>query len=206
MRRRVALLLMGLGAVAMTAGCAVQRVEYRNRPAYYKRMVDGPLPDREVLPDGTIVIYGTRDKHGVFTEAADDGDTPFNPREEMDDGSVRLYAFLPEHVVANTLECLRNEEYELLWDQMIAERTKLVYAERGQGLEEFSDFFAEHRVELAKMLNRMSFGLTANEIVVESVGQNVTRCRFAPDIAQQFKFKNVLMVNEGFGMKLMLIQ
>jgi hypothetical protein len=190
-----------LTAAAIFAGCEPYRIEYHKRPAYYRRMTDRPLDERVVLEDGTILVYNEADP---FDDSDDKGGAPFRIREKLDDGSVVLRAILPEHVLANTLECIRNSEYELLWDQMLSERTKLAYEEQNQGVEEFTAFFREHRRELARTLNRMLVGLTAHEVVVETAGDGVTVCRFWPQVAADFKFKHVSMVNEQ-GLKLLLI-
>ncbi|MDY7109540.1 MAG: hypothetical protein SYC29_12970 [Planctomycetota bacterium] len=201
MRVTIRTLLPILTVAALFAGCEPYRIEYHNRPAYYRRMTNRPLDERVVLEDGTILVYNEADP---FDESGDKGEAPFRIREELEDGTVVLRALLPEHVLANTLECIRNSEYELLWDQMLSERTKLAYEEQSQGVEEFAAFFREHRRELARTLNRMLVGLTAHEVVVESQGNGVTVCRFWPQVARDFKFKQVSLVNEQ-GLKLLLI-
>jgi hypothetical protein len=194
-------LLLSLCAAALLAGCKPYRIEYHRRPAYYQRVSDRPLSERVVLDDGTVIVYNDADP---FDESQDEEKKNFQIREELEDGSIVLRALLPEHVLANTLECIRNEEYELLWDQMLSERTKLAYADQGQGLEEFSAFFREHRREMARTLNRMLLGITVHEVVIENAGNGVTVCRFWPQVAKDFRFKKVSLVNE-YGLKLLLI-
>jgi hypothetical protein len=189
---------------AILAACEPYRIEYHRRPAYYDRMVDGPLPDRVVLDDGTILVYNADPddppKRGEDTEKAE-----FRMRQELPDGSIVLRSVLPEHVIANTLDCLRNEEYDLLWDQVLAERTKQAYAARGMGAEEFKEFCREYRIDLARMLNRMLLGMASHEVVFENVEPGVFECRFWPTTASLFKFKKVTMAQEEFQLKLVLI-
>ncbi len=191
-------------ACCLFAGCEPYRIEYHKRPAFYDRLVESPLDDRVVLDDGTVLIYQTR---GQEDQATSDGGEKkvFQIREELDDGSIVLRALMPEHVMANTLECLRTGEYELLWDQLLSERTKLAYAEQGQGCDEFAAFFQTHRRELAKTLNRMLLGIASHEVVIEDVAPGVTECRFWPQIARDLKFKKVTVVREDLGMKLLMI-
>ena len=87
---------------------------------------------------------------------------------------------------------------------MLSERTKLAYADQGQGQEEFSAFFREHRREMARTLNRMLLGITVHEVVIENAGNGVTVCRFWPQVAKDFRFRKVSLVNE-YGLKLLLI-
>jgi hypothetical protein len=208
--RRAAIGLVGVAAMLAGAGpltgCKPYRIEYHKRPAYYKRAADGELPDRVVLDDGTIIVYEEIGSKGgpALGNAGSTTDT-FKVREELEDGSVVLRALLPEHVVGNALVCLKNQEYELLWDQMISERTKMAYEAKGQGVEEFAAFFQKHRTELGKTLNRMLMGLATGETVVEPMGDGTIRCRFWPQVAQQFKFKHVTLAREEFGLRLVLI-
>jgi hypothetical protein len=200
-----------LGTLALPA-CAPYRIEYRNRPAYYGKLSDAPLPDRVVMPDGTVIVYQTGvGPPGGPADAGADGDGEskvFRIREQAEDGTERLHALMPEHVVAATLACLRSEEYELLWDQMIAQETKDAYAANGKGFEEFAAFFRAHRIELAKLLNRMLLGFMTYETVAEGAGDGVVVCRLHPKAAELFRFKRVLVVHEGpgKGMKLLVIE
>jgi hypothetical protein len=196
----------------VAAGCQPYRVEYRRRPPYYSRMVDEPLPERVEMEDGTVLVYTTDIQPATGSPdrrpaKANDDEKPkrFQMREEMEDGSIVLRAFLPEHVIVHALNCLRYEEYELLWDQMIAEQTKLAYEAEGKGYEEFAAFFRKHRLELAKMLNRMRLGMSTHETVVENV-DGVIECRFWPQVAVLFEFKTVKLVREGWGLKLLMIE
>lgn len=189
--------------VVVLTACQQYRVEYRSRPDYFSRMSDQPLADRVVLDDGTIILYNAKPGDDPLAEPVKR--RGFQLREDVEDGSVRLNAVLPEHVVANTLDCIRRQEYQLLWDQMLAERTKLTYAERGLGPEDFAEFCAEHRIELARMLNRMLLGFASYEVVVENVAPGTIECSFWPQVAQLFKFKTVTITNEGLQLKLMMI-
>ena len=200
----VALLVAVVTCWVGLAGCKPYRIEYHNRPAYYAKVADGPLPDQVTLDDGTVIVYGTHGKKGTYRERAESEET-FKVRERLEDGSVALRAVLPEHVLGNTLTCLQNEEYELLWDQLISERTKMAYAEQGQGVEEFAAFFKKHRNDLAKTLNRMLIGIATGETVVSQNDLGVLEVRFWPQVASQFTFKRVDVVREHPGMKLVLI-
>lgn len=190
-------------AAVLPAACEPYRVEYHTRPAFYRRVADGPLPDRVELEDGTVIVYRTRGE--PITGDPGGEAKPFQLREETEDGSVVLHALLPEHVIANTLDCIRHHEYELLWDQVLSERTKLAYAEQGQGVEEFTAFFKKHRIDLARTLNRMLLGMASNEVVIEDTRGGVTVCRFWPQVATLFKFKYVALVREEFQYRLLLI-
>ena len=63
-----------------------------------------------------------------------------------------------------------------------------------------------NRVDLAKTVNRMLWGLPRSEVVVENMPNGVIRCRFHPNIGRSFKFRTVDIVNESYGLRLLLIK
>jgi len=187
-------------------GCKEQRIEYHKRPSFYAKASLTKLPDRIVLDDGTIIVYVDSAGSSKLKKKTQNKAKPFLIREEMENGDIILRAVLPEHVLANTLTCLRNEEYELLWDQMLSVRTKNAYDREGMGVEEFAAFLAKRRIDLAKGVNRMLLGLPRNDVVSENLGNGVTRMRFHPNLAKLFRFKTVDIVSEGPGLKLLMIK
>ena len=202
MRWTVPLILAG--ATVLGAACEPYRIEYhRERPAYYDRYSSKPLPDRVELDDGTIVVYG-KDTDNVFQSDAESNQ--FKIRETDEEGNVTIRALLPAHVIANALTCLRNGEYELLWDQLIAEQTKMAYQDADEDYEAFERFCREHRVDLARTLNRMLLGIVHHEVAVEQRPDGIIECRFWPHVGAHFRFKTVEIAQEGFGLKLVMIR
>lgn len=203
------LVWVGLLAGALgLGGCEPYRVEYRPRPAFFaSAMGDEAPPDSVVADDGTVIVYKRREPEGALQRASrGDAGEPFKIREELEDGTIVLRALLPEHVLANTMTCLRFEEYELLWDQLLSERTKAAYAQEGQDVEAFAAFFRRRRHDLAATVNRMLHGLPRHEVVVDALGGGVTRLRFHPTTGALFKFRTVLLVSEGGGLRLLGIE
>jgi hypothetical protein len=209
-RNRIQRVVLSLGAVvacSVSAGCEPYRIEYIKRPEFHRQASRSSLPDREVLEDGTIIVnvYGTEDETELHRRANSSSEQ-FRIREETEGGRVTIRALLPEHVLANTLTCLQNEEYQLLWDQLISDRTKMAYAERGMTDTDFTTFFQSQRPELARTINRMMLGLPRQEVIAENLGQGVMQFRFQPHVARAFRFTRVQMISEGYGLKLLLIQ
>ncbi len=202
-RRPVALVVAvaGLGVVAAW-GCATYRIEYHRRPAFYRQAAMGELPDRVTLEDGTVIVFEEDGRTGGGGRVRE----PFQIRLVRDDGSIVLRCRMPEDVLVNTITCLHNEEYELLWEQMLSDRTKAAYEERLEGVEEFSAFFARNRRDLLVALTRMRLGIPRQEVIIENVGGGVIRYRFRPHIATQFKFKRLEVISEGPGLKLLMIR
>ena len=194
-----------LVSVALTlAACETYRVEYHRRPAFYKSAAVGQLADRVTLEDGTVLVYTTR---GAVQDSGQGGSGErFQVREELDDGTIILRAMLPQHVLANTMTCLRNQEYELIWDQLLSKQTKHSYELRDQGYDQFAAFFKVNRLELGATLTRMMLGLSRGESYMENMGGGVILYRFHPRIASEFEFKTVKVIAEGGGLKLLIIE
>ncbi len=199
--------MVALGLVAFTfasAGCQTYRVEYHRRPAFYKSAAVGELEDRVTLEDGTVLVYSTRGGSQVSGDAA--SGERFQIREELDDGTIILRAMLPQHVLANTMTCLRNQEYQLIWDQLLSKRTKRSYELHDQGYDQFAAFFGANRLELGATLTRMMLGLSRGESYMENMGGGVILYRFHPRIASEFEFKTVKVIAEDGGLKLLIIE
>lgn len=199
--RRV--LVSAAGAAALACGCQTYRTEYRTRPPFYATASEVPLPSELTLADGTRVIY--RDAVPKGLPGADPDAEPFKVREEIN-GKVILRCILPEHVIANTMTCLRNEEYDLIWEQLLARRTKDAYAAQGQGYKEFAAFLEANRPEIMTTLNRMGFGFFGPDVVLDRGPGGTVRARFGPRLVEQFEFRSVDMVMEQGGMRLVVIE
>ena len=143
----------------------------------------------------------------VPEEEGSDEPKAFKGREEFDDGTIILRAILPEHVLGHTMTCLRNAEYQLLWDQMVSQETRMAYAERDMGVAEFAEFCRKNRPELMKTLNRMIFSYySGSDVVLDRMANRSVRVRFSALLATQFTFKEVVVVQELDGMKLGMIR
>jgi len=186
------------------SGCERYRIERHTRPSFYHSASSEPLPDRLEMPDGTIIEY--RDAVPQKPTSTNEDGELLQIREELEDGSVVLRCIVPEHVIANAMTCIRNSEYELMWNQLLSKRTRLAYASREEGLAEFAEFMDLERAPIMETLNRMSFGFLGQDVILESAGQGMMQVRFSPRLASQFKYKYVEMVMEDGLMRLLVIR
>ncbi|MCA9286505.1 MAG: hypothetical protein KDA22_14875 [Phycisphaerales bacterium] len=202
--------LLGAIAVAVGAGgCKPYRIEHHTRPAFFQSASQAPLPDEIEMPDGTLIVYSTQNplRNGLgAAEATGEAAKTVQIREENPDGSVILRSILPEHVVGNTMTCLRNEEYQLMWEQLLARSTRQAYEAQGLGYEGFAAFMQQNRREIMTTLNRMSFGFYGSDVVLERNGQGGLRARLSPFVSSQFKFTTIEVAPEDGVMKLLLIR
>ena len=188
-------------------GCEPYRIEHRQRPAFYQRASDQELPSEVVLEDGTVMKFS--EKRAGRSEASQDslaGAERIEIRERTADGAVTLRAYAPEHVLAHAKQCIRQREYELLWDQLLAAETRSVYLKSGQDYTAFAGFCEQNRGDLMEMFNRMGFGFYSSDVVQESIGNDAFRVRLHPSLGAQFKFTEFDVVRESDGLKWLMVR
>ena len=198
---RVVLLSILIGA---SAGCETYTVEYRKRPEYYANW-GGDIPDRVVREDGTVVLYNADPDEG-------DPGAPSGPWRspwiEQDDGNIKIDTRTPEEMLAVILQCLQSKRWDVMWDQVLAEQTRLAYDSQAEGLDAFKIEMERKRVNMARTLNRMIAGLGTHEVIMDSAGPNALRIRLWPQTVREakLKFREVILVEESFGIRLVTVR
>ena len=194
------------GSVSMIWGCSTYTIEYRQRPAYYEKMSDGPLPSEVTLDDGTRIVY--RNIHGTPFTPTSDGGTPLKTREELDDGTILLRAWTPTQVLSHALVCVQKGEYELMWDQVIAEDMRQMFLAEGLDSTDFAEMVIQNRKDVATMLRRMILGISGTGVSSNDLPNGVVRLTFWPQVGYRsdgrpmFKWQNIDVVREGMYLKL----
>jgi hypothetical protein len=174
--------------IPLLLSCEETRVQYRKTPAFYDRMADVKGLEGGQTKDGTEIRF-VRSESNTFEGFKDHTGKIFYMREVRADGTTALNALAPEHVLLNTIDCLTNHEYELLWDEMISESTRAWYdGEETGGKEACLEFFRVNRKELAATLNRMKGGLHLSEVERSEPERGLIRLRLTRQIAHQFVF------------------
>ena len=183
--------------------CNTQRVEYHKRPAWHYAM-DKEMPDEVVQEDGTIVKYATvgSSKSAAVSQYLDG--IELRSKDEIT-GEVTLRAILPEHVLEQILICLRDRDWDLLYDQVLSTATRENYESKERGQEEFKAFFEKYRKELGKTVQRLLRGKSFGDVTQKTVG-DYTIVTFAPGSLGNFKFHTVKLVREGEFLKLAVIE
>lgn len=216
--------LVAFATLAIACGCEPYRIEYHRRPAYYQQAAEGELLDEWTAPDGTLVRFSSETTRradaleakskGSKRQVDRDGDgtaetsepTPIWSEDEL--GNVTMRAFLPEHVIANLMNALREERYGEFYDQMLARATRDRFESEssGKGKQAFAAWCRKHRRPLMEMLNRMAFGYLSADVVLRKTGPDSFNIGFAPRIASQFKFREMDVLYEGGGVRLAWIR
>ena len=198
------ILLLALLCIT-TAGCKPYVIEYRTRPSYYDQMSTSSF-ENGVTRDGVEIRWVEPEQTAPDSFDQKISGEVFRIREEQEDGTVTLRAKMPKHVLINTLACLRNNEYQLLWDQMLAPSTQSFYMEQEDGYEKYEKHLRKHRRDMASFLNRMIVGQTFNEVIIETGADGTTYCYLCNRLRPEFKFREVLIVKEGREFKLQTIR
>ncbi len=199
-------LLMWLAALTIVlAGCKPYVIEYRKKPRYSDQMKSSSFKDG-VTADGVEIrwLEPQRSDNNGFEQQI--GGQTFRIREEREDGEIILRAKIPQHVLVNTLACLRNSEYKLLWDQMVARSTRRHYEELEDGYQQYEMFMEKNRVKIAALLNRMIAGRTFGDLIKTEMNDGTIHCRLRRHLQRDFKFHEVLIVPEDGGLKLLTIR
>lgn len=213
--------------MASAAGCV--RTEYVHRPSFYADASGRPLEEEWTRPDGTRVVVSSRRREDAEAKGpiqvmrveildetdeqrkereekeAKEGIQALELREEKPDGSIVLRAWSPDQVLGHLMTCLRNEEYDPLYQQLLDPEVRSKWESAGGGLDAWRGFCRENRRDLMAMLNRMSFSMLGGDVVIEKFGTAGLRMRFSPRLEPQFKFKSIEMRYAGDGMKLTAI-
>ena len=176
-------------------GCEPTVVQYRKKPAYYQQMAGASFRDG-TTEDGVQIRWQEPTKSVSSPYEQVIGKEVFRIREEQADGSVVIQAKLPQHVLVNTLTCLRNNEYQLLWDQMLARSTRDFYERQEDGYVKYEAHLRKHRKDMAALVNRMIVGRTFGEVETQKADDGTIRCRLRKKLRRDFEFKEVLMVSE----------
>lgn len=198
-------------ALVAAAGCATERVEYHRRSDLVRN--EGG-DDEFIAADGTRVVFvdpRAQDEERLprATTVGPDGKPvpvkQFQPREELEDGSVVLRNIFPDHVVGNAMTCIRREEYRLMWDQLLAPETRAAW-ERSGGYDGFRAWCLENRRAAMELLNRMQFDAMGSDVSMKQVRPGVMRATVAPHLWEQFSLRVVEFEQTTDGMKLLSIR
>ena len=190
--------------ICLCVGCETYTVEYRKRPEYYANWGD-EVPDRLVREDGTVVMYNADPKEG-------DPGAPIGPQRspwiERDNGTIEIDARTPEEMLAVILQCLQSKRWDVMWEQVLAEQTRLAYDTNSNSKDAFKAEMERKRVKMARTLNRMIAALGTHEVIMESAGPNALRIRLWPQTVREAKLdiKEVILIEENFGIRLATVR
>ena len=137
----------------IVAGCTTEKIEYHTRPAWHYSMSDS-IENKVILEDGTIVKYMPV---AGATSAAVQQYLDTIELQEVDEltGEITLRAVLPEHLLSQLLTCLRDRNWDLLYEQVLSKEARNHFEAQGaqDALVEASGAMKTVAVSVTKIAN-----------------------------------------------------
>lgn len=179
--------------------CETQTVEYRSRPTWHTAL-SREIPMEKVRKDGTIMKYSASNAE-LSRPMQEYLDSIVLEEKDERTGKLTLRSIFPEHVIKHTMTCLRDRNWELLFEQIIGTEIRQNYSNREDGRKEFESFFSQNRKELARTLQRIHQGLGFGDVQVYENG-NLTTHTLSPRVASEYTFTSVVFIREDQFLKL----
>ena len=183
--------------------CQIDKTEYRTTPSWHLAMGTS-LPKNKILDDGTLVIH---EIIGGRNSAAVEEYLSGIEMESKDDitGEITLRAVLPEHLLSQTLVCLRDRKWDILYSQILSRGAQDYFESIDSDLVYFKEYFNAHRLEFAKTMRKMIQSQSFGDTLVQK-DDPYTTLYFAPNMLGNFKFKRLELITEDDYLKLNSIQ
>jgi hypothetical protein len=158
------------------------------------------MENEVILEDGTIVKYAPV---GGSNSAAVQQYLDSIELQEVDEltGEITLRAVLPKHVLSQLLTCLRDRNWDLLYEQVLSKEARNHFESNENGTTYFQTFFDTNRRDLAKLLQRMIKGSAFGDVRQFDDGR-FTIISIAAHSAKDYRFKKVTLVREDDFLKL----
>lgn len=130
----------------------------------------------------------------------------FPNRREMPDGSVHLVSRSPRDLIVHIVETLNQEEYELLYKQLLSERTKQAYRDRNRDPKEAVKFMVKRKKDVIDFLNMMPNGENTPGVRLKTLGPS--RYALLPQHAEKLgkRFKEMEFAIEDGRFKLVVLR
>ena len=208
------LIFINSSASVFLVGCAEERTEYHYRSQAEADAIGRPVDETFVKADGTKVVYSSkrREKINENTSSGIDGSPapnseipPVDLREKKANGEVILRATFPEQVVDHLTECVRNEEYDLIWNQLLSTGAKRDLESRG-GMKYFKTFFTNNRKEVMATLNCMRINLKNGHVTLQKTDDSHMTAELDSTLRRSYKFTVIDFESTSTGMKLVGIR
>jgi len=126
-------------------------------------------------------------------------------RRLMPDGSILLISRSPRHVMIHLFETLRDEEDELLLNQVVSKRLREQYEERGEDPRQIVRELRRERREIVKLMTSMPMAEQTPGALMRTTGRNVFEVTAPGGPALDQKFKRLSVVIEQGSFRLMSI-
>lgn len=123
---------------------------------------------------------------------------------EHPDGSVTLNSPLPINLIAHLRRCLVEEQWEVIFEQLLSNETKQMYRSRGQDPQAAVEWLGQNRQDVLIVLTRMSNGVNSPDVVWDASGPYI-RMKIGSPVRYQMRFTNLDVVRENGQYRLLMI-
>lgn len=174
-----------LGVLAL-AGCAPER-----------RVVkwDPPLAGLPGAQTGAPVV---RDESAMVSAGA----APDGIVVEHEDGSVTLVSRSGRHLMVHIWTTIENEEEALFTEQVLSERTREEFVQRGYAPEEAFRELVRRKRDVARLFAQMPQGEMTPGVLMEKVGDRTYRLGVSGPGTEELPWRFMDMVMEGGNWRL----
>lgn len=194
----MARMLQIIGLLTLLNACTPHRVEYRPQSSIETSLGSGLREDVH-LEDGTVLRFSEAPSQARKGPTFKGSVAMTHLRVQNENGTVELSSPKPVDLIHNLMNCLRTREYQLIWDQLIAQSTLDLYKEKDHDVEVFAAVMEERRVDLGRTLTRMQRGLRANDARMKKAPNGILRIELRPSVAGEYRYTKIDMVQEGQG-------
>ncbi len=126
-------------------------------------------------------------------------------RRKMPDGTIILITRSPRHVVLHLAATLQAKEDDLLLNQVLSERLKNNYRERGIDPMEAVKYLRKNEKDIYKLLVAIPMGDQTPGAITKTVGRNVFEVEAPGGVMLEQKFTRMQVVLESGGFKLLMV-
>ncbi|MEM1167255.1 MAG: hypothetical protein AAGI30_13305 [Planctomycetota bacterium] len=188
-RRRTASVAAITGLGLLMAACVETRVVHRKGMRVYS-----PRPTPETAQRPIEELLADLAPEGVEVD-------PATMRYTTPNTEVVLVALAPRHVILHLHTTITNQEYDLLYDQVISEYVKSQYRSRGEDPQEAVDAIIDAREEVLALLQTVPSGEHSPSVRLSS---RDGRLRLHSSLArlERWRFSTLEFIVEPQGMRL----
>lgn len=127
---------------------------------------DPPLGSLPGASSGMPVVDDNRFNFADPTQAPEGG-----IRQELEDGTVRLYARSARHLMSHIYTTLANNERDLFAEQVLSEITRREFLDRGRDPREAFDMLKKHEDDILRLFDLMPMGEYTPGVIWKKIGR-----------------------------------
>lgn len=127
-------------------------------------------------------------------------------REEVPGGGVRLVSRSPSDVMYHLMTTLQNKEYDLLLDQVLAEKTKTEYRKLARDPAEAVDWLAKRQAPIADLFSVFPMGDQTPGVLLETIGPNMFRLKAPKSQHGELSLTTIDFIIERGRFRLLMIR